>query len=481
MLMILNKRIAAVPSFPGLRRFPQGRGFKQWTGDDSKALMKVYLPAIVGIVPTSMIHAIAAFMEFCYIMRRSVIDEQDLQEAETALARFEQYRSVFQLSGVRPNGFSLPRMHALQHYLHHVREFGAPNGLCSSITEAKHIKAIKEPWRRSSRFEALKQMLLTNQRLDKLAASHVDFEARGMLEGTCLSAALANLLSRNDDNDNDDDSDDDDDDDSSSGLVPPSVNDEQGPTARRPNDTFAAMKDQGPTPGPLSLSSVLLASCPVRGVPKDFQHLAEHYALGALPILASRFLYEQLHPEIEDVLAIPAYDLPILTTCRIQVFNSAIATFHAPSDPSGIGGMHHERVRATPSWRRSYPRHDCVFVSTGPERGMRGMHAARICLFFSFRYQERTYPCALVEWFVRIDDLPDADTGMWIVEPEFNNAEERVTSVIHIDTIVRSAHLIPVYGDTMISSTFHFSDSLDAFSTYYVNKYADHHAFEIAF
>jgi hypothetical protein len=33
--------IAAAPSFPGLRRFPEGRGFKQWTGDDSKALMKV--------------------------------------------------------------------------------------------------------------------------------------------------------------------------------------------------------------------------------------------------------------------------------------------------------------------------------------------------------------------------------------------------------------------------------------------------------
>ena len=33
--------IAAVPPFAGLRRFPQGRGFKQWTGDDSKALMKV--------------------------------------------------------------------------------------------------------------------------------------------------------------------------------------------------------------------------------------------------------------------------------------------------------------------------------------------------------------------------------------------------------------------------------------------------------
>ena len=35
--------ISAVPPFPGLRRFPDGRDFVQWTGDDSKALMKVTL------------------------------------------------------------------------------------------------------------------------------------------------------------------------------------------------------------------------------------------------------------------------------------------------------------------------------------------------------------------------------------------------------------------------------------------------------
>jgi hypothetical protein len=37
-------RIAIVPAFVNLRRFPQGRDFKQWTGDDSKALMKVLPP-----------------------------------------------------------------------------------------------------------------------------------------------------------------------------------------------------------------------------------------------------------------------------------------------------------------------------------------------------------------------------------------------------------------------------------------------------
>jgi len=42
-LTSLNFRIAAVAPFAGLRRFPQGQHFKQWTGNDSKGLMKVLL------------------------------------------------------------------------------------------------------------------------------------------------------------------------------------------------------------------------------------------------------------------------------------------------------------------------------------------------------------------------------------------------------------------------------------------------------
>lgn len=71
-----------------------------------------------------------------------------------------------------------------------IRLYGAPNGVCSSITEAKHIKAVKEPWRRSNRNKPLKQMLFTNQRLDKLAAARVDFTQRGMLSNSKLNASL---------------------------------------------------------------------------------------------------------------------------------------------------------------------------------------------------------------------------------------------------------------------------------------------------
>ena len=42
LITLCDSRISAVPPFPGLCRFPDGRDFKQWTGDDSKALMKVH-------------------------------------------------------------------------------------------------------------------------------------------------------------------------------------------------------------------------------------------------------------------------------------------------------------------------------------------------------------------------------------------------------------------------------------------------------
>jgi hypothetical protein len=133
-----------------------------------------------------------AFLDFCYIARRDVLTEDDLDQLEDALSRFHSFREVF--APIRgKKGFSLPRQHAMMHYVELIRLFGAPNGLCSSITESKHIRSVKEPWRRSSRNNALFQMLTTNQRLDQLSAARVDFMQRGMLQGTLLDNVSAGL------------------------------------------------------------------------------------------------------------------------------------------------------------------------------------------------------------------------------------------------------------------------------------------------
>jgi hypothetical protein len=140
-----------------------------------------------------MIHAMRAFLEFCYIARRDILDTKSLDELDDALNHYHTHCKIFQECGVHADGFNLPQQHSLIHYHQLIREFGAPNGLCSSITKSKHIKAVKEPWRRSNRFNALGQMLLTNQWLDKLAAARVDFVHRKMLDGTSLDWALSRL------------------------------------------------------------------------------------------------------------------------------------------------------------------------------------------------------------------------------------------------------------------------------------------------
>ena len=117
-----------------------------------------------------------------------------LAALDEALRQFHDHCEIFWTCGVRSNGFNLPRQHSLPHYTKLIHAFRAPNSLCSSITESKHIKAVKEPWQCSNRSEALGQMLLTNQHIDKLAAARVDFADHGMLQGTCLSTAWDEIL-----------------------------------------------------------------------------------------------------------------------------------------------------------------------------------------------------------------------------------------------------------------------------------------------
>jgi hypothetical protein len=167
---------------------------------------------------------------------------------------------------------------------------------------------------------------------------------------------------------------------------------------------------------------------------------------------------------------------------RIKVFHSATSTYYAPSDVSGVGGMHRERIHAVPQWKGGPGRYDCVYVEKDTEvDGFRGLHVAHIKLFFEFEFQLSTYSCALVEWFSTYGDLPCEDTGLWRVEPDFDITGRRMSSVIHIDTILRSAHLIGVSGSELLSKTLNYRESLDIFPLFYVNKYADHHAHEIAY
>jgi hypothetical protein len=233
--------------------------------------------------------------------------------------------------------------------------------------------------------------------------------------------------------------------------------------------------DGGPVNGPTDLAQVELARTQYKRY--DVTELAAKLNVPDFPKLIQRFLYDQLHPNGP----LTSSDVP-LSACpyfdgKVTVFLSAVATYYAPSDHSGIGGMRRERIRATHSWQKGAPRYDCMLLNTNPDLpGMRGLDVVRVLQFFSFKFRGITYPCALVRWFSRVGDEPDEDTGMWMVRP-MSDADGAI-SVIHLDCVVRAAHLVPVYGDDFIPPRFPFHVTLDCFYVYYVSKYADHHMFD---
>ncbi|KAG1833244.1 hypothetical protein DFJ58DRAFT_719454 [Suillus subalutaceus] len=371
----IDRRIAAVPAFPGLHHFPQGRKFKQWTGDDSKALMKVFLPAITGHVPDKMLRALYHFLDFCYLVRRSSLDEANLDAMDKALHTFHEERHVFKDVGVTPDGISLPQQHFLCHYRYLTQQFGAPNGLCSSLTEC------------SSGYLPLGQMLVNNQQLDKLASFRAEKTAAGLLDQP---------------------------------LLPPD--------AVADDDNEAQVIAQ-------------LAKRRAHGYPQQLQAIGEHIGI----------------PHFCDLRnpdhAIPVHEMDV-SQCpnfngKVDVFHSAVASFHAASDSCGVNGMMCHAFRAAPNWRG----------------GFQGLYVAQVILLFSFTFRGVLYPCALIHWFLTIGNQPCPETGMWMVKPELD-----------ADT-----HLIPVYGSHLLPHDITHSDSLMAFEAFYINKYSDYHVFEIAF
>ena len=233
---------------------------------------------------------------------------------------------------------------------------------------------------------------------------------------------------------------------------------------------------------------VILSSCTnrcqlllERRCARTIAALALELSIGYIPDLLCRFLYGQLNPhDARDPNEVPLESCPQYNG-KINVFNSASSRFFAPSDLSGIGGMRCEHIRACPMWRNEHPRYDCIFVNTNPDlEGMAGLDVARVLTFFSFSYRAVLYPCAVVRWYDIVGDSPDKNTGMWVVRPSRRANNSPNISIIHVDTIYRAAHLIPIYGTRFISPNLQHYQSYDSFQRYYVNKYADHHAFEIA-
>jgi len=377
--------------------------------------------------------------------------------------------------------------------------------------------AVKCPWRHSSHYKALAQILKVNERLHKLAAARVDFAARGMLANPPLVATILDAIG-NDDHSNDEhigggsnggrsggSNVSDDNDDNGGGRTSNNEDNEDdgddnddGGDDHGPIDSIEPLMNEVRLARDKGSHSVLyyipnflqtVQSVLARDYPSSFAALGIKIGQHDLPDLVRRFLFYQLNPDSDiepDTLLLE--QCPVLWDSRVSVFHSATATFRAPSNPSGPGGMYREVIHSTPWWAKGEvagPRRDSVFVDAGgPDGlGMQGLLVARVYLFFRFSYANVEYPCALVHWYTTVGTKPNHSTGLWVVKPEFAHSLPYWSmSIIHLDSIIRGAHLLPKFpSNTRLHREINYTQTLDIYRSFYVNKYIDNHTFELAF
>jgi hypothetical protein len=219
---------------------------------------------------------------------------------------------------------------------------------------------------------------------------------------------------------------------------------------------------------------------PVPHQPRSLLALAQSLNFPSLVLLTREFIANQLAAHTGDGLPPPLATIAA-GNARVWVYMSATALFYAPSDPSGVHGMKREWIRCTPNWRRRGRRDDCILVDVDPEDAPDGLQAARVKLLFAVQYghDQVKYPCALVHWYSDHDTEPDPDTGMRVLEPSVHPDGSPDMDVISLDSIVRAAHLTPVYGPAMVPDHLKFWQTLDSFQAFYLNNYIDHHMFDL--
>ncbi|KIK74307.1 hypothetical protein PAXRUDRAFT_176130, partial [Paxillus rubicundulus Ve08.2h10] len=182
---------------------------------------------------------------------------------------------------------------------------------------------------------------------------------------------------------------------------------------------------------------------------RTLSEMADTVGYPGFPDMIAACLFQQQNPGTELPEEYPQ------VTGRGYSYSSVTATFFAPSELCGTGGMYHQQIHPTPSWQNGPPHYDCAFAEKNPNLPQfQGLYVAQVISLFSFHYHNVYYPCAFVRWFTPIGNEPCPNTGMWMVEAEYDDDGDYLVDVIYLDSILCQAHLIPIYREDSIPIIF---------------------------
>ncbi|QRV81665.1 hypothetical protein RhiJN_09680 [Ceratobasidium sp. AG-Ba] len=166
----LDSRFIATTQAAGMTHFGKGISrVQQWTGRESKEMLKQFLPLVVGDLEPELATLVTSAVEFIYRAHGSTMTDTDIRELDETLETFHRLKDLMvkkKFYGSSAHFDRIPKIHMLKHYSHSIRQLGTPDGYSTEAPEHLHIEYAKDPWRASNKVRPLPQMITYIQRME---------------------------------------------------------------------------------------------------------------------------------------------------------------------------------------------------------------------------------------------------------------------------------------------------------------------------
>ncbi|KAH9012665.1 hypothetical protein EDB83DRAFT_2508778 [Lactarius deliciosus] len=430
----IDARCRSLPPNHHIKTFARGIStLSQVSGLEHKQMCRILLGLVIELpLPSGgssarVIRTVRALLDFLYLAQLPSHTSETLLRLEASLARFHEDKDVFIDLGVREH-FIIPKVHSLLHYKSSITLFGSTDNYNTEQTERLHIDFMKDAYCATNHKDEYPQMTAWLERREKIQ-QHMMFIAwrqRTQYDDTQYSEPTG-----------------------PSRPVPRTIQ-----MARNP-----------------SLKAV------------SFNDLADKYGAFDFQDSLADFIAQLNHPQASAMALRALAEDTLLPFRHVLVFHKI--KFVSTPDRDIIDVVHAWPDQKDTRWRTIPSRFDTVIVRSRLQdsaHGNKGLRIAQVRVVFQLlnKVLSQLFPSmdvappthlAYVEWFSPIPTTPDSNSRLFKVSRLTRNGR-RLASVIPVDNIYSSVHLLPRFGqleDTPGCNTF---SVLELCHSFYINPFS---------
>ncbi|KAM6494747.1 hypothetical protein JOM56_009370 [Amanita muscaria] len=154
----LDRRFRTMPKHRTLRHFKKGiSAISQWTGNEYKNMEKIFAGIVAGAADEQVVRVVRAIIDFISYARLEAHDEETLQQMDRSWSAFHEEKKIFQELEIRTD-FNIPKIHSMIHYVSAIQSHGTLDGYNTESPERLHIDFAKMAYRATNKRDYTVQM-----------------------------------------------------------------------------------------------------------------------------------------------------------------------------------------------------------------------------------------------------------------------------------------------------------------------------------